>query len=329
MTTVKVGFIDGAEWIKEATLCELARRNIRTIEDYKNPDLLFYSISSNASHLRYKNSIKIFYTEENFRPDFNICDYAAEFADMQYDDRYIRVPNYLFYQNDYALARSKHLNVCESDSKRKFCNFVYSNELTAEAPRNRIKQLLNTYKTVDCGGKIDNNVGGPVANKLEFQKQYKFSIAFENASYPGYTTEKILQAFSAQTVPIYFGNPDIVKEFNPKSFINCHDYNSLEEVVQRIIEVDQNDSLYLEHLKTPAMIASMNENPLQDWGDFLEHIIKNRLGERRISNECWGPRYLRMEETRSEFWYYATRHKLLEMGTHWLFNKRNITRTKQ
>lgn len=61
------------------------------------------------------------------------------------------------------------------------------------------------------------------------KKPYKFSIAFENAWYPGYTSEKIVTSMLAGTIPIYWGNPDISREFNSASFINCHDFPTLDD----------------------------------------------------------------------------------------------------
>ena len=72
-----------------------------------------------------------------------------------------------------------------------------------------------------------NNVGSPVADKYAFESEYKFSIAFENASYSGYTSEKILEAFAAGTVPIYWGDPDIAKVYNSKAFINLNEGKTL------------------------------------------------------------------------------------------------------
>ena len=58
------------------------------------------------------------------------------------------------------------------------------------------------YKTVDCLGKVmhnkdDERLGSrdnPNWRELKQQvlREYKFTIAFENASITGYTTEKIL-----------------------------------------------------------------------------------------------------------------------------------------
>jgi len=120
------------------------------------------------------------------------------------------------------------------------------------------------YKNVDSGGKIKNNLGYIVKDKLFFLQQYKFTIAFENSSYPGYTTEKLLQAFVTNTIPIYWGNPLIHKEFNTNSFINCHDYNNFEEVIERVIEVDNNDSRYREYITQSPIIVSVENEYLDE-----------------------------------------------------------------
>ena len=66
---------------------------------------------------------------------------------------------------------------------------------------------LSKYKQVDSGGRTLNNIGGPVEDKMEFIKDYRFVISFENAEYPGYTTEKIIQPMFVDSIPIYWGNP--------------------------------------------------------------------------------------------------------------------------
>jgi hypothetical protein len=53
------------------------------------------------------------------------------------------------------------------------------------------------------------------------------------------------------SLPIYWGNPLIGKEFNTRSFLNYHDYKSDEALIERIIEIDRNDELYLAYLREP------------------------------------------------------------------------------
>jgi alpha(1,3/1,4) fucosyltransferase len=225
-----------------------------------NPDYLFYSCFGN-DFLNY-DCVRIFYTGENWgKPDFNLCDYALGFDYLSLDDRYIRFPHYLMYTEDFMLAKNKHLvTEKEIENKVSFCNFIYSNPQPYH--RNLFFDLLSKYKKVDSGGRFRNNLGYSVDNKLHFQRNYKFSIAFENDTNEGYTTEKIVQAFAAQTIPIYWGNPSISKEFNPNAFINCHDFDSFEEVVKRIVEIDNDKELFCKILKEPIYLDDVNQDEL-------------------------------------------------------------------
>ncbi|WP_224962083.1 glycosyltransferase family 10 domain-containing protein [Geomonas subterranea] len=210
------------------------------------PDFLIYSCfggDSGYDYLSY-DCVRIFYTGENIRPDFDDCDYAFSF-DYPVTDRNYRLP---LYGLDWQLHRTKEDVDVDAimRQQRKFCNFVYSNDRARE--RMEFFDRLQQYKRVDSGGKVRNNIGHLVGDKLDFLGNYKFTIAFENESHPGYTTEKLLHAFIARTVPIYWGNPLVGRDFNPKAFINCHDYGSFEEVVARVAEIDRDDDLYRAYL---------------------------------------------------------------------------------
>lgn len=213
-----------------------------------NPDYLFFSIFGNK-HLQYKCK-KIFYTGENIAPPLHYCDYSFSF-DYLDDNRNYRLPHYLLYDGYYELQRPKIIN--ESLANRKFCNFIVSNGSCQE--RNQFYNELSKYKKVDSGGRFANNIGYAVDNKVKFQSEYKFSIAFENNAYrpqfPGYTTEKIMEPMTVNSVPIYWGNPEIKKEFNTKSFINVYDFNSITDVINYIEYLDNNDKKYLELLNQP------------------------------------------------------------------------------
>jgi hypothetical protein len=214
----------------------------------ENPDYLFFSIFGNK-HLNYKCK-KIFYTGENIAPPLHYCDYSFSF-DYLDDERNYRLPHYLLYDGYYELQRPKIID--EILAKRKFCNFVVSNNGCQE--RNNFYTELSKYKKVDSGGRFANNIGYAVDNKVKFQSEYKFSIAFENNAYrpqhPGYTTEKIMEPMTVNSIPIYWGNPDIGKEFNTKSFINVYDFDSIDSVINYIEYLDNNDKKYLELLNQP------------------------------------------------------------------------------
>ena len=245
------------------------------LELTKEPDFIIYSCFG-KNFLKY-NCVRIFYTGENIRPDFNECDYAFSF-DYPITERNYRLPLYILYDGYKELKRNSLNFDLENkiSEKQRFCNFVYSNRKGKE--RVKFFEKLKKYKEVDSGGKLKNNLGYIVKDKLSFLQHYKFTIAFENSSYPGYTTEKLLQAFIANTIPIYWGNPFIHKEFNTNSFINCHDYNNFEDVIEKVIEIDNGDNLYREYItQSPLIVKAENEylNDISIIGRF-EKIFSNR-----------------------------------------------------
>ena len=222
------------------------------VEINSEPDYLFCSCFGNK-HFRYTDCVKILFIGENIVPDFNLYDYAMGFHYISFEDRYLRLPLYVLYNAERPLAMKKHLFSDEYYlAKKKFCNYVISNPYAA-GERDHMAELLEQYGEVGSGGKYKNNVGGPVKDKIIFEKEYRFTMAFENSTMSGYTTEKILEAFAGDTIPIYWGSPKVAQEFNPEAFINCHDYANLEEVMVRVREVNENQELYLQMIKAPIV----------------------------------------------------------------------------
>jgi len=218
----------------------------------KRPDILFYSCFGNE-HLKY-NCLRVFYTPENIRPQFNRCDYAFSF-DYPITKRNYRLPIYRRWPSYKQLFNQRNGENILLEN-REFCSILISNPNGNE--RNNFFNKLSHYKKVDSGGKHLNNIGQIIApgedNKLNWMKKYKFSIAFENSTYPGYTTEKLMHALISNTIPIYWGNPLAYLDFNPKAFINVHDYHSIKEVIERVKEIDNDQLLYLEYLNQPCLI---------------------------------------------------------------------------
>lgn len=275
---IKIDFVDfWPDLIKENNFFTDILEKYYDIEISSDPDYVFCSYFDNK-HLNYRNCVKIFFIGENMVPDFNLYDYAMGFHYISFEDRYLRLPLYALYTQHYDLFYKKHTYSDEYYlSKKKFCNCVISNPYPfADRRRDKMYEALSKYKPVGSGGRYNNNVGGPVKDKISFEKEYKFSLSFENSYSPGYTTEKIVESFAGDTIPIYWGNPRIAEEFNPDSFINCHDFPSLNAVVERVKEIDNDDELFLKMIKAPAL----NENSLASKymrdgyaDDFLRNIF--------------------------------------------------------
>lgn len=74
------------------------------------------------------------------------------------------------------------------------------------------------------------NVPVSCDDKMEILSHFRFALCFENCVYPGYVTEKILDAFFAGAVPIYMGAPDITDYVPANCFIDYRRYASLGEL---------------------------------------------------------------------------------------------------
>lgn len=226
------------------------------------PDFLFYSIAG-RDHLKYKNCVKILIAGENLVPNFNYCDYAVSYNYMDLYGRNFKgsvLDGREFVYENFGGP----VNLPQNMTQRKFCNFVYrdSNQnLEGVRMREQFFKLLSEYKHIDSPGKVFNNMANAISpregkwqpGKIDFIKNYKFTIAFENTNSDGYTTEKLPDALYAHSIPIYFGNPSAGLEYNKKAFIHVNDYASLEDVVKKVIELDNDDEAYM---------AMLNEQPL-------------------------------------------------------------------
>ncbi|GAA8080716.1 glycosyltransferase family 10 [Helicobacter pylori] len=286
-----------------------------TITLHQNPnepsDLVFgNAFGRTRKILSYQNTKRVFYTGENEAPNFNLFDYAIGFDELDFNDRYLRMPLYCAYLHYKAMLvndttspyklkpdslytlkkpshkfKENHPNLCalihnESDPlKRGFVSFVASNP---NAPiRNAFYDALNSIEPVTGGGSVKNTLGYKVKNKNEFLSQYKFNLCFENSQGYGYVTEKILDAYFSHTIPIYWGSPSVAKDFNPKSFVNVHDFNNFDEAIDyiRYLHVHQNaylDMLYENPLNTIDGKAGFHQDlSFQKILDFFKTILEN------------------------------------------------------
>lgn len=275
--TIKINFADfWSDFNPNDNFIINVLRKQYDVDVVDKPDYLFFS-AFGYNHLRY-DCVKIMYLGENIVPDFNLCDYAIGFDFIQFDDRYMRLPLYCLYECFPKLDNNTIFND-EQVLNRKFCSIVVSNQRFASPHRERFFRLLSEYKQVDSGGMLWNNVGGPVADKLQFVSQYKFNIAFENSCVRGYTTEKIMEPMTVNTLPIYWGNPLVCRDFNSASFVNVGDFASMEDAVQHIVDLDNDDARYLQMLRAPKII----DPRIKEWQEnllaFLSNIIEKPLDE--------------------------------------------------
>lgn len=268
--TLKIAFKDfwASFNVNNNLFTKLLSEDYNVIINEQSPDIVFFSVFG-IENLAYSCK-KVFFTGENIRPNFKLCDFAFSFDYNDTTRRNFRLPLYALFGDVNKLTADKDPEKILA-AKTKFCNFVYSNP----GAKDRIYffRQLNKYKKVDSGGRFLNNIGQPVPNKLDFIKDYKFTIAFENSSYPGYTTEKIFEPMLVNSLPIYWGNPLVNKDFNTKSFINYYDINNLDDLIEFVIEIDQNDDKYMKFFEEPWFV----DNKVNNFAD--NNIIKAELNQ--------------------------------------------------
>jgi GR25 family glycosyltransferase involved in LPS biosynthesis/glycosyltransferase involved in cell wall biosynthesis len=255
--------------------------NIQVINPEDNPDILFFSVfGENHKYLTAKR--KIFYSGEPISQkqyaDFNIT------FDKNSDNN-CRLPLWVLYLND-ELINYNNKKEFDIPRKTKFCSIICQQD-NKTGERGKIIEKLSKYKCVDCGGIFMNNIGYVVprglncSGKIEFNNSYKFSITFENTDYPGYVTEKIYDSYKSRCIPIYWGTNYVIKDFNPKTFINANDFKNFDKLIEYIIKVDTDDALYESYFKEPIFseywLDIFNDQNNIFYKNLASNIVENKL----------------------------------------------------
>jgi len=223
------------------------------------PDFLIHGCFGQSHRLH--SGVKILFSGESNLPDFRHCDYSIAPLRLE-TPRHLLLPWYVN-RGAYDVRADPTQIIKRADdhrrilaTKNKFCSFIVSDYKKGKNG-NRVEffEKLSKYKKVDSAGRVLNNIGGPIPrglhDKVDFLRPYKFNIAFENRALTGYTTEKIFDPMLARCLPIYWGDPEINQHFNPGSFLNRADFPSDEALIEKIIELDQDDEKYLEIMRQP------------------------------------------------------------------------------
>lgn len=242
------GFDINCNWFNLLLKDSFPEKTIQFVSDPNESDVIFFSCFG-QEHKKYKESsqTKILYIGENVRADFSVADYCLSFDFDSYDGKNFRLPHWYLYVNwwnelNFPHARisvEKLSNQYEPNSvwgRSKFCSIMIGNPVSN---RIEVANKLNTYKQVDGFGRV---FGNPYSGcKIELLQNYRWNICFENSIYEGYVTEKFLEAKIAGCIPIYYGPFRSREDFNENCCINYFNYNSAEELLDRVTEIDRDE----------------------------------------------------------------------------------------
>ena len=130
-------------------------------------------------------------------------------------------------------------------------------------------------------------IAGSWDAKVRQIAQYKFALCFENnASEPGYISEKILDCFCARCVPVYLGSPGTESRIPQDAWIDFRqfsDFKSLSLFLQRM-----DVASYCRYVR--SIDKFMNGSSLDFFStDHLYETIAVRLGLARYGEAVDGP----------------------------------------
>ena len=187
---------------------------------------------------------------------------------------------------DYTFKEKLFTPPCEKT--KDVCMFISS-------PVNKSHRLeylseLMEYLPIDSYGSwrrncvLDEDKG--YLTKLDIIKQYKFTIAFENAVSQDYVTEKFFEPLTVGSVPIYLGAPNI-ETFSPgeHAFIDVRDYASPKDLADDIMrycrDISRYDSL-LEWKRKPLSdeLAGLIEEQREHAFIRMVRLAKGRIEAR-------------------------------------------------
>ena len=122
-----------------------------------------------------------------------------------------------------------------------------------------------------------------------------------------------------------------MREFNPGSFINCHDFGLTEkgeqEIIAKIVEevkrLDQDDKAYMEMLRTPAFTAENDVDMQRElFKKFFFHIFDQNIESAYRRNRFyWGERYERKQRIGNRFYWQCRKVIPIRDGIRKLFRR--------
>ena len=154
----------------------------------------------------------------------------------------------------FKIDKDFKFTISPENYKRKTKNISMPCSYLEDLPLHRVRKKLAFYckehGLADTYGKFDG--GSEFIMEVPFE-HYRYSIVVENGIEPFYFTEKIMNAFAAQTIPIYLGATEIGRFFNANGIIQIglDDCNHIEDILKRCTPEEYERRL-------PAVIDNFN-----------------------------------------------------------------------
>ena len=255
---------------------------------YLLPDPLNRFIQKNINQRHYR-PLTLFHTCENIRPEAVKSDYSISFDFGGDKQRNFRLP-YWMEMVDWShegVSGNKNVRFGRLFSIQRMMqplgkSFLAKPRKAAifathlDGPRKGIYHAVNNAIETDGFGKyfnkkiISHSKSG--FEKYTILREYAFNLCPENKLHPGYYTEKIPEAFLADSLPITWADSKVSVDFNPKAFINLQqlDWHNA-ELLHELLHSEKQLASYAEQ---PLLLEAPSIEPFRD---FLRNILLEAL----------------------------------------------------
>jgi len=278
MEKLKIAFVDfWPEWDVEDFITPILKNHFDIIVDQKNPDILFHSIFNKMSEAPKYKCKKVLILAENWRPGQFKSDFSISFDPNSKTN--FRLPLWQMYWLLKPELKDRLFKRKQLSEFKNFCSFTVSNP--SNMLRNNHFDIISGYKRVNAYGKVRMNTFAlnkfsngkywrDAKDQFFLDNTHKFMMAYENSSSPFYCTEKLMDAFLCGSVPIYWGDPKVVEDWNPKSFINVMKDKGWFDTIKLM---DDNKTLFDEYYLEPVFTEEQKNKHLKNLNDFESWLI--------------------------------------------------------
>jgi len=159
-----------------------------------------------------------------------------------------------------AACKTKHMSLIASGKKN--------------LPGHRMRHQLAAWIT-QAGINVDllGRAYQPFEKKEEGLAPYQFSVIIENCREPAYFSEKLIDCFLCQSIPVYWGAPDVGQYFDLRGMIVCRNAKEVQNAIATLSSSDfERLHFYAEENRKRALSLINQERSIaemiqKEWND--------------------------------------------------------------
>jgi hypothetical protein len=233
--------------------------------------------------------LTLFQTAENLRHNHIPCDYALSFDLAVGNARHHRHPYWmemLDWSDEGVIGNTNPRFGCllKPDRLLQPLGTAFLQKARKAAifashqrePRATLIRELRKHMDVDGFGPVfDSSVhhhSSSTFTKREVLKDYAFNLCPENTLYPGYYTEKIVEAFYADSVPLAWVDECVCVDFNPNAMVNLAPM--MKNQFKDLAEMIDNDEGLLQKAAEPLLLQRPSIEHLKV---FVKNVLTDAL----------------------------------------------------